>query len=125
MGTLQFLAGAAGSGIAGSLLFSALRQLFPPPPTRPRQPWLLLYWLLWAPKGARISAMTLSALVMVVASGLVALATGQDATQTALGALDSALAAAGVSQLAHLPQLPAGTATGHAAETARPGEEGR
>lgn len=107
MNTLLLLAGPIGAGVAGSFLFTVLRFLFPAPATAPAQPRYVLYWLIWSPRGARITAMALSALIMILASLVVALRGQEDVGGALLAAIDQAVAASGVSQLVHLPQLSA------------------
>lgn len=109
METLRLLATVAGAGLVGSLAFSALRLLFPAPAVKPSarlvQVW---YWLLWAPKGARTSAFVLSALASITFGALLAAAEGQPVAPALLAAIDRMVAAGGIAQLVHLPQLPAG-----------------
>lgn len=111
MDTLILLAGPVGSGIAASLLFTLLRQRCPAPTQEPTEPWRTLYWLLWAPKGARITSMALAALIMIGATVVITAYQGGDVARAAFDAIDRAIAASGISQLAHVPQLSGATKT--------------
>lgn len=107
METLELLATVAGAGLVGSLLFSGLRLLFPAPAQAPANRLVFLwYWLLWAPQGARVSAFALSALASVAFGALLAAAQGEAVMPALLAAIDRMVAAGGVAQLVHLPQLP-------------------
>lgn len=106
MQILLFLASAAGGGLAASLLFEMIRVLVPQPIVPPSEGWpALRIWLVWAPRGARITVLTLSVLLVLVAAAAYAGVRSEPVGPALANALDTALAAGFASQVAHLPKL--------------------
>lgn len=113
---MDILATTALAGLIGSWIFTSLRQLFPAPHDAPANRLTYLgYWLLWSPRGARLTAMTLSALASLAIAALFAARAGEPVGPALWAQFDrtvaDALAAAGVGQLAHARELPAAVKT--------------
>ena len=112
METLAFFAGTVGAGYAGSQLFEALRYLLLPPAVAPTNRLVVAgYWLLWSPRGARITVLALAAIISMVFSLILAALNGELLLPAALMSLDRALGAGGMSQLLHASHLSTRTKT--------------
>lgn len=87
---LALLASSGGAGIVASIIVNALRSRFPQPRRMPVGYLRFVILLLYAPRYTRLTTLVLSAVISVLASGLIAALTGAGV----VSALDAAFAAA-------------------------------